>query len=443
MKLVELIMEVLENSESPLKQGEILSSIQKHFKYNDCKEIKKVQVPLSAVARCLTKYSGGSNPVFGIYFEGKPKISQKRFFLKTKNIPEVKIIPESTLHPYLVKFVYGRFNVFCKTINALKTAKQKDKIGKWTNPDIVGVNPIILNLNPLFQKEVEKLGMLSTKVMQFYSFELKLKIDKSNLIESYFQAVSNSSWANLGYLVVGDLDTDAVFLSNLTRLNNGYGIGVIKLDINDPSKSEIIVSAREKEVVDINFMNFLSEMNRDFYEFIEISGKIITTKGGKNLYKLEYFRKFTSLTKMVKNIQQSEWSKNGVPRKKIYADEKDGKKIQDIIEFKDLQNPIYPTEKNLDLPKLLISSSSNKNSVVLDCFCGSGTTLKAAQDLGRKWIGIDKSKEAINIALQRLTLSQKTLMPEDHEFEYLEQIHSIKIQNNITFKSENELLQFN
>ena len=42
MKLVELIMEVLENSESPLKQGEILSSIQKHFKYNDCKIIKEI-----------------------------------------------------------------------------------------------------------------------------------------------------------------------------------------------------------------------------------------------------------------------------------------------------------------------------------------------------------------------------------------------------------------
>src|SRR3989339_1652482 len=105
MKLVELIMEVLENSESPLKQGEILSSIQKHFKYNDCKEIKKVQVPLSAVARCLTKYSGGSNPVFGIYFEGRDKKSQKRFFLKTKDIPEVKNIPESSLHPYFYRFV--------------------------------------------------------------------------------------------------------------------------------------------------------------------------------------------------------------------------------------------------------------------------------------------------------------------------------------------------
>ena len=116
-----------------------------------------------------------------------------------------------------------------------------------------------------------------------------------------------------------------------------------------------------------------------------------------------------------------EWSKTGVPRKKIYADENDGKKIQDILEFKDLQNPSYPTEKNLELLKLIVNASSNIDSFVLDCFCGSGTTLKAAQELGRNWIGIDKSEEAINVALERLTSKQKTLIIED-EFEYLEQV---------------------
>ena len=92
------------------------------------------------------------------------------------------------------------------------------------------------------------------------------------------------------------------------------------------------------------------------------------------------------------------------------------------MEFKDLQNPVYPTEKNLDLLKLLISASSNKNSVVLDCFCGSGTTLKAAKDLGRKWIGIDRSEEAISVALKKLKSQQKTLMINE-ELEYLEQIN--------------------
>lgn len=118
-----------------------------------------------------------------------------------------------------------------------------------------------------------------------------------------------------------------------------------------------------------------------------------------------------------------EWSKTGVPRKKIFADGKDGKKIQDILEFKDSQNPSYPTEKNLDLLKLLVKTSSNKNSIVLDCFCGSGTTLKASQELGRCWIGIDNSEQAIKVALKRLTPSQKALTSEK-EFEYSEQINN-------------------
>jgi hypothetical protein len=160
MKLVELIIDILDKSNVPLKQGEILSLAGIHPAYKNCNELHKVQVPLSAVARCLTKYSGGTNSVFGIYFEGKDKQSQKRFLLKTKNIPEIKTIPESSLHPYLVKFARERFNVYSKTINALKIAKKRDKIGKWTNPDIVGISPVILNLNPLFQKEVEKLGMV-------------------------------------------------------------------------------------------------------------------------------------------------------------------------------------------------------------------------------------------------------------------------------------------
>lgn len=120
-----------------------------------------------------------------------------------------------------------------------------------------------------------------------------------------------------------------------------------------------------------------------------------------------------------------EWSKNNVPRKIIYADEKDGKRVQDIWEFKDPQYPKYPTEKNLDLLKLIINTSSNKNSIVLDCFCGSGTTLKAAQDLGRTWIGIDKSDEAIKTSIEKLSKKQKE-SGENAQYEYLVQKNTLK-----------------
>ena len=98
-----------------------------------------------------------------------------------------------------------------------------------------------------------------------------------------------------------------------------------------------------------------------------------------------------------------EWSKNGVPRKKIYLEDRKGKRVQDIWDFKDPQYPSYPTEKNLDLLKFIIETSSNENSYVLDCFCGSGTTLVASSLLNRKWIGIDASIKAIKIAQKRLS----------------------------------------
>ncbi len=116
-----------------------------------------------------------------------------------------------------------------------------------------------------------------------------------------------------------------------------------------------------------------------------------------------------------------EWSANGVPRKKIFLDEKDGKKMQDIWEFKDPQYPQYPTEKSLDLLKFIVEASSNEGDLVLDCFAGSGTTLIAAQSLNRNWIGIDKSEQAIKIAKKKLNNLPATLFSKV-EYEFIEQV---------------------
>lgn len=117
-----------------------------------------------------------------------------------------------------------------------------------------------------------------------------------------------------------------------------------------------------------------------------------------------------------------EWSVNGVPRKKIFLDEKEGKKTQDIWEFKDPQYPKYPTEKSLDLLKFIVEASSNEGDLVLDCFCGSGTTLIAAQELGRNWIGIDQSDQAIKIAQKKLSQIPASLFSKV-EYEFLKQIN--------------------
>ena len=126
-----------------------------------------------------------------------------------------------------------------------------------------------------------------------------------------------------------------------------------------------------------------------------------------------------------------EWSKTGNPRKIIFADEKNGKKKQDIWDYKDLQYPTYPTEKNLDLLKNIVLASSNKDSIVLDCFCGSGTTLQASQELGRSWMGIDQSDEAIRVTQKRLKNIHKSLFTMDSNFEYFEEQKN-KDRKNIT-----------
>lgn len=97
-----------------------------------------------------------------------------------------------------------------------------------------------------------------------------------------------------------------------------------------------------------------------------------------------------------------EWSKNGVPRIKKFADEHKGKKIQDTWSYIDPAYPLYPTEKNSAMLEMIIKQSSNEDSIVLDCFAGSGSTLLAAHNTGRRWIGIDQSPIAKKVVMQRL-----------------------------------------
>lgn len=96
-----------------------------------------------------------------------------------------------------------------------------------------------------------------------------------------------------------------------------------------------------------------------------------------------------------------EWSKNGVPRKKIYMEDYATKRVQDIWKFKDKQRPIYPTEKNLDMLERIIRTSSNQGDLIMDCFCGSGGFLYTGGKNNRRWIGIDSSKEAIRVTQER------------------------------------------
>lgn len=102
------------------------------------------------------------------------------------------------------------------------------------------------------------------------------------------------------------------------------------------------------------------------------------------------------------------WSPNGNPRRKVFFDRSKGIPVQDIwMDFRDPHNQNvlitgYPTEKNFDLLTRIIAATTDPGDLVLDCFCGSGTTLEAAVALGRRFIGIDAADAAIKASVKRL-----------------------------------------
>lgn len=101
------------------------------------------------------------------------------------------------------------------------------------------------------------------------------------------------------------------------------------------------------------------------------------------------------------------WSPSGNPRRKVYCDVKKGVPIQDLwLNYRDsinqqMKTTGYPTEKNMDMLRMIVQASSDSGDYIMDCFAGGGTTLGAAQELGRRWIGVDNSPESLSAVIRR------------------------------------------
>lgn len=138
------------------------------------------------------------------------------------------------------------------------------------------------------------------------------------------------------------------------------------------------------------------------------------------------------------------WSSNGNPRRKVYLDQSKGIPVQDIwLDYLDVNNQNtcqtgYPTEKNLDMLKRIIETSSNPGDIVLDCFAGSGTTLVAAEELGRQWIGVDIGDESIKIIQDRFANGTKPLGDYVSKKKVKEQMVSLFNDSTSNDESDNE-----
>ena len=187
------------------------------------------------------------------------------------NKPAVK---EHNLYPNLSDFLSSELEIYSKRIDEKRSVNSKGAGGnKWLYPDLVGVE----NLSGDWHREIKDcVKQYADKKTKLWSFEVKILINRSNLREAFFQAVSNSSWANFGYLVANEIE-GANTLKELRMLASLHGIGFIKLSAENPSESQILIPAKERSDIDWDTANRLTEENKDFLEYIKLIRKFYQT----------------------------------------------------------------------------------------------------------------------------------------------------------------------
>ena len=180
-----------------------------------------------------------------------------------------------------------------KTINHLSSSRKQAGRTEWLHPDIVGIHFAFKD----FSKETLNLQkLLSTSSYKLFSFELKIKLDMAHLREYYFQAVSNSSWAHEGYLVVNELDFNDDLMDELRRLNNAFGIGLIELNAENFEQSKIVFFARHNDELDWLTIDQLAKLNKDFLDFLDDIDKDYKTTSIRGSYDEIYKEEFDVLS---------------------------------------------------------------------------------------------------------------------------------------------------
>ncbi|EKD5485623.1 TPA: HrgA protein [Salmonella enterica] len=186
---------------------------------------------------------------------------------------ETVSLTEHSLYPILIDYLSQEEGLLCRRIDEKRSSNNKGLGGNhWLYPDIVALEPLDKEWDDVVQNCVRH---SEGRLTRLWSFEVKKQLNRSNVRECFFQAVSNSSWAHFGYLVATEINEDKQrsVERELQMLCALHGIGVILLDPHDFSDSQTLIPARERTSVDWQSVNRLVEENRDFKDFIELVGE--------------------------------------------------------------------------------------------------------------------------------------------------------------------------
>ncbi|MGN8285209.1 COG2958 family protein [Helicobacter pylori] len=272
---IEIVQSVLEALKEPIKVTEIYDKAKELFEKGeianmfDCGGNTPDQSVSAAIYTALNK---GEELPFKKAQE-KPvlialKSTAKELGLNAQK-PSVKIAHERDLHPFLTYMAINNENLKCytKTIFHEESSKSPKGMDRWLYPDMVGVR--FLHAEWSNENLIAFSKKFDTLPVKLVSFELKKEISVHNCRECYFQAISNSSWANEGYLVGRHIDThNPQLMDLLKRLHASFGIGVIDLR-TDEDKSAILLNAKYKEKIDYTMAQELSAKNEKFGGFLK------------------------------------------------------------------------------------------------------------------------------------------------------------------------------
>ncbi len=198
------------------------------------------------------------------------ELNQSEFQADVDFVPNLS---EHDLYPLLIKFLAEETGLFCRRIDERKSRNSQGAGGNhWLHPDIVALETLDKNWSSVVRDCVRN---SNDAFVRLWSFEVKKDLNKSNVRKSFFQAVSNSSWANYAYLVATGLDSAVE--AELQMLSGLHGVGVLILNTQSLFDSQILIPARERNNIDWLSVNRITEENKDFESFIDQVGIYIQT----------------------------------------------------------------------------------------------------------------------------------------------------------------------
>jgi len=277
MTIKEAILKSLEDLTNPITHKNIYENIRSmnYYNFGDAKTPEAtISARLGGFIRNgdtrVKRIKGDGN--YYLYYLSKNQdmlvLNENQNIKENVGVKNSNNYGERDLHLLFSTYLNSK-NILNKTI-LHEQSNSNDGHQKWIHPDMIGIKFSSFKTDET-QRLIRSLNSVDTFRLSSYELKKEIRTDYE-LKKSYFQAVSNSSWANYGYLVTFEINSS--LMDEMERLNESFGIGIIELKAN-PFESKILFSSKYREL-DFKTIDKLCNVNNDFKKYIELIEEILT-----------------------------------------------------------------------------------------------------------------------------------------------------------------------